>query len=71
MSDSVVVLKVKADAVPSWLSELEGVERLRDGAFLPVGRLYGDLYARTGDRFAVPRVTPEEAKGERPRAVSP
>ncbi len=36
---------------------------LRDGAFLPVARLYGDLYARTGDRFAVPRVTPEEVKG--------
>ncbi|TGE02260.1 flavin reductase family protein [Methylobacterium nonmethylotrophicum] len=35
---------------------------LRDGAFLPVGRLYADLYARTGDRFAVPRVTPEEAR---------
>ncbi|MET7243875.1 flavin reductase family protein [Methylobacterium sp. EM32] len=43
---------------------------LRDGAFLPVARLYGDLYARTGDRFAVPRVTPEEAK-ERGARLSP
>ena len=43
---------------------------LRDGAFLPVGRLYGDLYARTGDRFAVPRVTPHEAR-EAARALTP
>jgi flavin reductase (DIM6/NTAB) family NADH-FMN oxidoreductase RutF len=36
---------------------------LRENAFLPVGRLYGDLYVRTGDRFAVPRVTVAEARG--------
>ena len=33
---------------------------LRDGAFLPVGRLYGDLYVRTGDRVAVPRIAYED-----------
>ena len=43
---------------------------LREGAFLPVGRLYGDLYARTGDRFAVPRVTPQEAR-DAARALIP
>ncbi|GJD47729.1 hypothetical protein OPKNFCMD_0439 [Methylobacterium crusticola] len=47
----------------------DGTLRLRDGAWLPIGRLYADLYARTGDRFAVPRVSPEEVRaGVTPRA---
>lgn len=55
MSDSVVVLRLKPDSVPAWLSSLEGVERLRDGAFLvPAGRFASDDVAGATVRQALP-----------------
>lgn len=56
MSDSVVVLRVKPGAtVPGWLSTVEGLERLRDGAFLvPAGRFDAQDPQGAAVRAAVP-----------------
>lgn len=56
MTDAVVVLRVKAGApVPEWLWDLQGVERLRDGAFLvPAGTFRADDTSGGEVRKAVP-----------------
>lgn len=44
--------------------------RVTDAAYHPVGRLYGDLYARQGDRFALRRQTYREWQLQKRRKSS-